>query len=173
MEAKHIIIQQPQEDQVISLEQVIKRRASRRRRVAKRMWKRFPMFAAEFMQDEFPEVDQETVVAEVSKKSRKGKSYRRKKNPLKRQGRYPAMMKALYKYHETGDTNYLAEAQRLRNNISKPFLFQFRLGQEIREYQLPSTTGLGVVKEIAAMKFSNWEEFESKWKEATKWCHIS
>lgn len=70
---------QAEDYQAISLEQVIKRKAMRRRRVAKRMLKRFPLFAVEEMQAEFPGYTYEEWEADVTRKTRKGKSFRRPK----------------------------------------------------------------------------------------------
>ncbi len=65
--------------QAISLEHVIKRRLARRRRVAKRMALRFPLMAVEFMQDEFPGYTYDDFLADIGRKTRKGKSFRRPK----------------------------------------------------------------------------------------------
>lgn len=65
--------------EAISLQQIIARRLARRRRVAKRMAKRFPLMAVEFMQDEFPGYTYEQWEADVTRKTRKGKSFRHPK----------------------------------------------------------------------------------------------
>ena len=65
--------------QAISLEEVMKRKAMRRRRVAKRMLKKWPLFAVEEMQPEFPGYTQDEFIADVTRKTRKGKSFRRPK----------------------------------------------------------------------------------------------
>lgn len=69
----------PDDHQAITIEQVIKRRVMRRRRVAKRMAARFPLMAVEFMQEEFPGYTYDQWVEDVSRKTRKGKSFRRPK----------------------------------------------------------------------------------------------
>ena len=69
-----------QEDhQQISLEKLMARRLARRRRVAKRMAKLYPLLAVEFMQDEFPGYSYEEWEADVTRKTRKGKSIRHPK----------------------------------------------------------------------------------------------
>lgn len=80
-ELTHITAQrdQPTDHQAISLEEVIRRKIQRRRRVAKRMLKRFPLFAVEEMQQEFPGYQYDEWVADVTRKTRKGKSFRRPK----------------------------------------------------------------------------------------------
>ncbi len=80
-ESFHIVHQRqaPIDYQQITIEEVIKRRVMRRRRVAKRMAKRFPLMAVEFMQDEFPGYTYEEFVADVTRKTRKGQSFRRPK----------------------------------------------------------------------------------------------
>lgn len=63
----------------ITLEQYLKRKIQRRRRVAKRLLKRFPLIAVEIMQAEFPGYTYDEFIADVTRKTRKGKSYRRPK----------------------------------------------------------------------------------------------
>lgn len=63
----------------ITLEQYLKRKIQRRRRVAKRLLKRFPLIAVEIMQNEFPGYTYDEFIADVTRKTRKGKSYRRPK----------------------------------------------------------------------------------------------
>ena len=74
----------------ISLEQALQRRVRRRRRFAKRLVKRFPLFALEFMQTEFPGYDYETFVADVTRKTRPARK-KKGRSQLKRQGRYPLL----------------------------------------------------------------------------------
>jgi hypothetical protein len=64
---------------VISIERANMLRAMRRRRVAKRMYKRFPLFAVEEMQTEFPNYDYDAFVADITRKTKKGKTFRRAK----------------------------------------------------------------------------------------------
>jgi hypothetical protein len=63
----------------ITIEQFLKRKVQRRRRVAKRLIKRVPLFAVEEMQNEFPGYEYEEFIADVTRKTRKGKSFRRTK----------------------------------------------------------------------------------------------
>ena len=63
----------------ITIEEVMRRKVQRRRRVAKRMLKRWPLFAVEEMQKEFPGYTYDEFVADVTRKTRKGKSIRHPK----------------------------------------------------------------------------------------------
>lgn len=65
--------------EAISLEQIVQRRIQRRRRVAKRMAKRWPLFAVEEMQPEFPGYTYDQWEGDVLRKTRKGKPLRRPK----------------------------------------------------------------------------------------------
>lgn len=65
--------------EAISLEEIVKRRVQRRRRVAKRMAARWPLFAVEEMQPEFPGYTYEQWEGDVLRKTRKGKKMRRPK----------------------------------------------------------------------------------------------
>lgn len=158
----------PQQEAALTIEQYYARRLQRRRRVAKRLLARVPLFAAEFMRQEFPDVTQEQIVADATRPSRKRKSTRTKKNGLKRYGRYPMYVEAMERYRATGDTNDLAEAQAIRNRIAKDFLFDMRCRGERRTYRLPATAPLTLVRKIAALRFAQWEDLERQWKELTR-----
>jgi len=75
-----IIITEPYgrraDTEAITIERALMLRAMRRRRVAKRMYKRVPLFAVEEMQGEFPGYDWDGYVADITRKTRKGKSFR-------------------------------------------------------------------------------------------------
>ena len=172
---KEIIIESIYTHQVdretISLEQWRIKRERRRKRVAKRMAKRFPLFAVEFMQDEFRNYDvqqfeQDVAGAKLPKK-RKGKSQ------LKRQGRYPLMQKALSNYHLTGDQEYLVEAQRWRKKMFLDFEIEFKLGRKKQTHRFPSTTSLRLIEELAKITFQSWEELAEILEEKLRWIHIS
>jgi hypothetical protein len=164
----HITYQAPVEQNAISFEKYEKLRTRRRKRVAKRILKRFPLFAAEFMRAEFPEVTSELVWQEA-KPLKKRQSKRRKKTPLSIHGRYPLMKKELVQYSLTKNIKHLREAQRLRNNMYKPFVILYALGKERKEYTLPSTASVSIVKQLSALKYSSWEDLDEQWNELTKW----
>lgn len=63
----------------LTIEQYLKRRTQRRRRVAKRKLKVVPLFAVEEMQGEFPGYTLDEFIFDVTRKTRKGKSFRRQK----------------------------------------------------------------------------------------------
>jgi len=172
-----IIIQRdiiaPIDHQVTTVEQYEQRRIMRRRRVAKRMAKRFPMFAVELMQDEFPGYTYELFEADVTRKSRKGKSMRHPKSPLQRQGRYPLLQKAMREYRLTKEEKCLEEAQYWRNRLFLPFEVVFSLGKGRKCLQFPSTTSLSVIESLGKIKgFKTWEEWQVMYDKAMEWSHI-
>lgn len=74
------VIQSKQEqERVITLEQYQKIKERRRRRVAKRLVKVVPLFVVEEMQKEFPGYNYDQFVQDVTRKTRKGKSFRKPK----------------------------------------------------------------------------------------------
>ena len=171
-----IILQTPyqsvQSIQTISIEQYQKKRVQRRRRVAKRQLKRFPLFAVEFMSVEFPNYDYDTFVADVTRKTRKGKSFKKSKSPLIRQGRYPLFQKAMAKYHDTKDEKYLAEAQHWRNRLYLPFEVVFQLNKEQKIWDFPSTTSVYLIQDLVKIKFKTWEELDAILKEKLRYAHV-
>jgi hypothetical protein len=147
--------------QAIGIDQFWKRKVQRRRRVAKRMLKRAPLFAVEFMQEEFPEITQEQFIADVTRKTRKRKSQRKnKKTPMVRQGRWPLYRKAMADYQVTGDQKYLIQAQEMRNRMYQRFRVTATLNGERRAWDYPSTSSVEMIQKIAALKFESWEEFD-------------
>lgn len=158
---------------VISFEQVRKRRQQRRRRVSKRMIKRFPLFAAEFMRDEFPSITPQDIIDDVTRKTRYKPKKRKGRSQLARQGRYPLMQKALRDYWLTKDEKHLKEAQRLRNNLFKRFIIEYRLSGDIKRWTFPSTTSVALIKQMAALKFKTWEELDAQLKELLRYSHAS
>jgi len=166
-------IEASQGKQTISYEQYQKNRERRRKRVADRMVKRFPLFAVEFMSDEFPEYDYETFVQDVSTKRKKSKSYKSVKNPLKRQGRYPLYEAAMKNYYQTKQQKYLIEAQTLRNRLKLHFEVRLSLKGEYRYLIFPSTTSWKIVADLANIKFTSWEEIDQILEDKLKYIHYS
>lgn len=158
-----------QEDiQAISWEQVDRRRARRKKRVAARMHKKYPLFAVEFMRNEFPEVTAEEVLMIVANR-KASNSKRAKKSGMAKYGRYPLYRNHLLNYKMYGKLEDLKEAQRLRDNMAKDFLFKMECEGEAKTYRLPATASLSTVRKIASLKFKTWEELESQWGEVTKY----
>lgn len=148
---------------VISLEVAMRRKIQRRRRVAKRMAKRFPLFAVELMQAEFPGYTLEMFEADISRPTRKGKSYRTAKTPLSRMGRYPLFRRAMLNYQQTGNQEYLVEAQRLRNRMHLNFEVWFGLPEGKRLIvTFPPETDVATVQSVTKITgYSSREELET------------
>lgn len=157
--------------QDISLEKWLKKREQRRKRVAKRMALRFPLFAVEFTREEFPQYTQDQFQSDIEgkklPKKRKGKS------PLKRMGRYRAMRDAITEYRITGDIEHLRRAQQLRNRMFQPYEIDYRLGKERKIVRLAAETDYKKIVELANIKFSSWKELDEILEDKTRWIHIS
>jgi hypothetical protein len=164
-----IIIRQAKN--TISLAEYQKKRQQRRRRVAKRQAKRFPLFAVEFMKDEFPNYDYETFVDDV--RSGKAKKKKKGKSPMKRQGRYEMYRSAMSNYYLYKEVHYLEEAQKIRNRMYLPFIIEYRLKGEVWTYTFPSTTSMATIKSMASIKFTSWDELKSIIDEKMRYIHAS
>lgn len=165
--------QAPIDFEIISLERAIKGPIQRRKRVAKRMAKRFPLFSVEFMQDEFPGYTYEEYEEDVKRKTKKSKSMRRAKSPMKRQGRWPLLQKALTQYQLTKEQKYLEEAQKWRNKLFLPFEFVARLKGETKVWTFPSETSVNIIQSLSTIKFETWEELDEKMNDKLKYTHVS
>jgi hypothetical protein len=163
--------QQRQEAETISIEQWQKKRRRRRKRVARRMAKRFPLFAAQIVAEEFKGYTHEDLEADL--KGAKPRKKKKGKSQLQRQGRYPLMQQALSKYHLTGETKYLNEAQQWRKKLFLPYEIVCSLDGERRVYTFPGTVSVRVIKDLASIKFTSWEELDAIMKEKLKWVHLS
>lgn len=159
---------EPLQEGIISLDKIIQRKVQRRRRVAKRMLKRFPLFAAEFMQDEFPDYHADMLFEDAKRRTKKRKSMRKKKSPMKQQGRYDMMQEALTNYRIYKDAKYLVKAQELRGRMYKRWKVSYRLNGEIVDWDFPSETSYRKIKQLAALKFKSWEELKIKIDEVFK-----
>lgn len=132
------------------------------------MAKKYPLFALEFMQEEFPNIDYETWEHDVSTK--KPSKKKKGKSQMKRQGRYPLYQKALTEYKFSKKLEDLQKAQDIRNRMFKDFLFLFTLKGEKKTYRLPSTASLRLVKKLASIKgYKTWEQLDEMWLEATRY----
>lgn len=146
-----------------------KKKVSRRKRVSRRMAKKYPLFAIEFMRDEFNDIDYETWEHDVVTK-KPGRSKRKGKSQLAKQGRFPMYKKALGKYHFSKKLEDLQEAQDIRSRMFKDFQFEFVLRGERKWYRLPSTASIRLVKKLAAIKdYESWEELDQMWLDVTKY----
>jgi hypothetical protein len=163
----------------ISIEQYRKRREQRRRRVAKRMAKRFPLFAVEFMSGEFPDYDYSTFVEDVQRRSRPSKILRKVKSPLKLQGRYADLEKALNQYHLSKDQAFLEQAQTIRNRLFQPYVIAVRIkGGYIQTWTLRSTISRLVIVNLVEKvqqhgPFESIEQADQFFKQHTKYLSLS
>jgi hypothetical protein len=158
--------------EAISFHEILRRRIQRRRRVAKRLSKRFPLFAVEMMQDEFPGYTYEEYLLDIMPSKRKYKSIRHPKSQLKRQGRYELYLKALNQWHNTKDVSALVQAQYLRNRLFLPFELVWKIAGVERWLTLPSTTPYKMVQESAQVKAATMEELDMKLKEKLRYSHL-
>jgi hypothetical protein len=157
--------QQPNIHKSIDLLKWMKRKEQRRRRVAKRMAKRCPLFAVEMMLPEFPEYTIETFEADINRKTRKSKSHRRIKSPMTQQGRYPLFRKAMSNYSITKERHFLEKAQQLRNQMYLPFKLAFGIGKGKSpiEWHFPSSTSLDMIESLKKINdYSTADELKAK-----------
>jgi hypothetical protein len=172
---KNIIIEQTyteQDDQqTITLEQYRIKRQRRRKRVARRMARRFPLFAVEFTREEFADYDVEQLEADLQ--GAKLPKRKRGKSQLQRQGRYPLLRKALSNYYLTKDPKYLREAQTWRKKLFLDFEVVYRLHGKRKAMRFPSTTPVRLIQELGQVQFSSWEELEEILEEKLRYIHVS
>jgi hypothetical protein len=169
----HIILvdQSNTEEQTISLDQYIKKRKRRRKRVSRRNFDRFPLFAVEFTKEEFPGYSQEDLDSDLHK--RKARKKIKGRSQMKRQGRYWLMKEHLTKYWLYGNIEDLRKAQQLRNRLFSPFIIEYRRGRDVIRYTFPSTTSVSIIQKLIKIQFTDFVDLEKKVDEITQYIHLS
>lgn len=143
----------------------------RRRKRARRLWKENPIFAFRTMQAEYDNYTHETFLDDLKIKSKKKE--RRVKNPLLRFGRWRQMENQLSSYRKTGDVKFLEMAQKLRNNMTKPYRLLVRYEKDEVEYTFPATYKYDLIAKLSALakQCKSQVEFKEKMEEITKYAH--
>lgn len=138
---------------IISLDQYYKKELRRKKRLARRIYKRFPLFATEFVSEKYADfsINDLDYYLEGMKPPKKKKG----KSQIKRMGRYPLYVKALNEYQSTKDINKLYEAQRIRNNMFKPYRILYNTGEGKIEQKLPAELNYKIVIKLSKLKFEN------------------
>ncbi len=114
--------------------------ALRRLKAARRLHRRFPLMAFQFMQEKYPDYCYQDFVQDITpKRKRYYKSYRyTKKCPLRKYGRYSTMEDLIQQYQQTGDPAALLKAEKLRKVMTKPYRVLVSIkGQAIEFYLSP------------------------------------
>lgn len=149
----------------LTLQQAQRKYEQRRMRVARRAFKKAPLFAVELVRQEFPDYTQEQLEKDLVRRT-KYKSIRHPKSPLKRMGRYEKMRKEIHYWEETGDIRHLERAQRLKNDLFKPLWVRWTMPDKetVHLFTFPPETNYQVIEQISKLEFSTEEEFWEKIK---------
>jgi hypothetical protein len=124
--------------------------ATRRVRAARRLFKRFPLFAHEMMQEKYPDYSYQDFLNDLPKKKIKRKSYRRVKNPLRAYGRFFQIESMLSEYQATLDPLFVLKAQKLRDRITKPYEIVVRKAGVIIEYSIPAFVSYKAIEQLVS-----------------------
>jgi hypothetical protein len=96
----------------------------KRLRRARRLYKRFPLFAYSFMLEDYPDYTYREFCEDLRRRTRSKRM--RGKFTFRGYGRYNQMEKMLRLYRETGDIRFAISANRLRQRMTKPFVMEFK-----------------------------------------------
>lgn len=140
----------------------------RRRRVAMRNYLKNPLFAVEFMSVEFSEYDENQYHKDLQRKAApaRKKKHKKAKSPFSKFGRYPVMLQLLSHYLFTKDEKFLIDAQRMRNNISKPYLIKYANGVV---YSFPPTYSVALIKTLSSIKYKDDKDLDFQIHELIKY----
>ncbi|CDS93674.1 hypothetical protein BN1088_1431624 [Sphingobacterium sp. PM2-P1-29] len=119
----------------------------RRIRKARRLFKKIPLFAFAYMLEDIPDYTFKQFLDDLRirrpGKKRKGKSF------LCRYGRYWAMREFIRLYDQTKDIAYALKAQKLRNEMTKPYRLLVRYKNLYRELYYSPLIPYSQIKELS------------------------
>lgn len=161
---------------LITIDQYVAKRIRRRKNLAKRNTIKYPLFAVQFTQEEFP--DYSRALYEKDIKGKKKPRYKKGKSTLVRYGRYHEMKRLLLEYKNklmfdnVNDLELLLRIQRLRNSITKRYRILYQLKRECIEWSFPATYSYELIVELTKIKFSTFNELEDRINSLTKYSNI-
>jgi len=104
----------------------------RRMRMARRLFKKQPLFAYCMMLEAYPDYTHAQFLDDLRyrrpPKSRKGK------NGIQKYGRYCRMEELLHRYRQDGNIAHALQAQKLRERMAKPYRVRVTIGSYRLEY---------------------------------------
>lgn len=117
----------------------------RRLRQARRLFKRAPLFAYHWMQQEYRDYSHQEFLTDLRPSNTKKWSA---KSTLIRYGRYFRMRELLREYFRSRDINVLHKAQLLRQRMTKPYQIRCRIDGVWLDYQLPATVAIATIEDL-------------------------
>jgi hypothetical protein len=142
---------QPVDFKMVDLVHWLKYQDRNRRKRAKWLYQKFPMFAVAMMQEKYPGYTYTELMADITRPTKKGKSFRRKKTPMFRCGRYQEMQRFIRRWEDYKNPDDLAKAQMLRKRMWLPWIVQKTFGKKQATFQFPYTIGINIVKEFSKL----------------------
>lgn len=125
-----------------------KLQALRRLRLARRLWKQFPLLAFDMVREKYPDYSYDQFLCDL-KPRRKRKSHRHIKNPLKRFGRFEKIEQLLSLYTDSGDPKFYLQAQKLRMIITRPYRLEIKRDGKGWEFTFPPETPYRKIEQLS------------------------
>jgi len=135
----------------------------RRKLLAKRLWKKLPIFAFQTILEHNPEYSLNQFAEDIVYK-KKAKVKKNKSN-IERYGRYWKYREVLNLYLSTKNEEHYFAAKRLRDNMTKPYRISIKYsGEPGKEYSFDATIRYDSIQEIVSLSKTckSIQEFEEK-----------
>jgi hypothetical protein len=104
----------------------------RRLRLARRLWKKEPLFAFITLKEKYPDCTYEQFLSDLVRRSKP--KAKKSKSGLQRYGRYHRMVECISKFKEYQDITAGLEALRLRKYMTAPHRLLVRIGKKHKDY---------------------------------------
>jgi hypothetical protein len=140
----------------------------RRKRKAKRLTKKEPLFAFQTMQQDLPDYNYTQYEQDLKTRKKKKKKPSKSNKYYIKYGRYTPYCDAISNYYATRDVTFLIQAQALKSKISQPYTIYFKLGKACVKQTFPPEYPYKLIQELAAYKFDNWQQLDDFIKLKTK-----
>lgn len=138
--------------------------ALRRLRAARRLHRRYPLMAYQFMKEKYPDYTIEQYSLDITpKRKRYYKSYRyTKKKPLRKYGRFAFMESLIQQYRQTGDPDALLKAEKMWKVMTRPYRVLVSIKGKCTEFYLSALIPYHVINSLtlAIQKTNSMEAAE-------------
>lgn len=151
----------------------IERKEDRRRmNLARRLWKRFPLFALNEMQEEYPGYTEIQLKDDLRRRTPEKKM--KGKSQLIRYGRFQKIEDLMREFNRTGNVDFAIIAAKLRLKITKPYILNIPIGDEMLECRYHPKINYRTMMDFyrKAKHCGSREALEQLEKEMLKYAHL-
>lgn len=145
----------------------------RRMRMARRLFKKQPLFAYSLMREAYPDYTHAQFWDDL--RYRRPPKKRKGKNGIQKYGRYCRMQELLLRYRQDGNIAHALQAQKLRERMAKPYRVRVTVGSYRLEYGFSPLVPIAHIEHLVEMlaRCSTEQEADRLVQEFRETAHIS